>query len=354
MEVILIVAIAKPNNGIGKANDLLWHLPADMKFFRSQTTGFPVITGRKNYESIPEKFRPLPHRENIVITRQDITYENTDVCSSIEDALRIAKSYKKNKAFIIGGGQIYKQCLESNLIDKHIYNSINMGKVNSILSEVRSCHEEVITIADADVFYFSNWQFKTLEVFKNFKNIGVVAPLPCTNIYSYCNMSFFSNILKPKKKGFIISKKSCELFGESVGYDEEKILRLSLWKKPQFYIKNSSDKVCLGAGHFVASYRGNLLHKVPFVKNKFVFKNGDEFNFLDRPIDVLGYYRVSLINSYAYHLGNSIPIWVRKIKLHQNDIDIFTDFKFKKNKIIQLPYSLRVIISSLWHKLNKI
>mgnify|MGYP000955432374 CR=1 FL=1 len=95
MEVILIVAIAKPNNGIGKANDLLWHLPADMKFFRSQTTGFPVITGRKNYESIPEKFRPLPHRENIVITRQDITYENTDVCSSIEDALRIAKSYKK-------------------------------------------------------------------------------------------------------------------------------------------------------------------------------------------------------------------------------------------------------------------
>lgn len=244
--------------------------------------------------------------------------------------------------------------IESNLIDKHIHNSINKGKVNSILSEVRSCHEEVITIADADVFYFSNWQFKTLEVFKNFKNIGVVAPLPCTNIYSYCNMSFFSNILKPKKKGFIISKKSCELFGESVGYDEEKILRLSLWKKPQFYIKNSSDKVCLGAGHFVASYRGNLLHKVPFVKNKYVFKNGDEFNFLDRPIDVLGYYRVSLIDSYAYHLGNSIPIWVRKIKLHQNDIDIFADFKFKKNKIIQLPYSLRVIISSLWHKLNKI
>jgi len=118
MEVILIVAIAKPNNGIGKANDLLWHLPADMKFFRSQTTGFPVITGRKNYESIPEKFRPLPNRENIVITRQDITYENTDVCSSIEDALRIAKSYKKNKDYIKGGGQIYKQCLESNLIDK--------------------------------------------------------------------------------------------------------------------------------------------------------------------------------------------------------------------------------------------
>lgn len=120
MEVILIVAIAKGNNGIGKDNDLLWHLPGDMKFFRNQTTGFPVITGRKNYESIPEKFRPLPNRENIIITRQNLNYEGADVCSSIEDALSIAISFKKEKVFIIGGGQIYAQCLKKGLIDKLI------------------------------------------------------------------------------------------------------------------------------------------------------------------------------------------------------------------------------------------
>ncbi len=120
MEVILIVAVAKPNNGIGKDNDLLWHLPADMKFFRSNTTGYPVITGRKNYESIPEKFRPLPNRNNIVVTRQDIAFEGADVVKSIDEALKIAKTYNQEKVFIIGGGQIYKQCLADGLIDKMI------------------------------------------------------------------------------------------------------------------------------------------------------------------------------------------------------------------------------------------
>ena len=98
MEVILIVAVSSVNNGIGKNNDLLWHLPEDMKFFRTQTTGFPVITGRKNYESIPQKFRPLPNRENIVVTRQNIQYEGAQVCSSITEALEVASSYKKDKS----------------------------------------------------------------------------------------------------------------------------------------------------------------------------------------------------------------------------------------------------------------
>ena len=120
MEVILIVAVSSVNNGIGKNNDLLWHLPEDMKFFRTQTTGFPVITGRKNYESIPKKFRPLSNRENIVVTRQNIQYEGAQVCSSITEALELASSYKKDKIFIIGGGQIYKQCLEQDLVDKLI------------------------------------------------------------------------------------------------------------------------------------------------------------------------------------------------------------------------------------------
>jgi len=118
MEIILIVAVAKPNNGIGKNNDLLWRLPGDMKFFREQTTGFPVITGRKNYESIPEKFRPLPKRDNIVITRQEIDYPNAFVCGSLQEGIDLAKQKNRNKIFVIGGGQIYKQCLDLGLVNK--------------------------------------------------------------------------------------------------------------------------------------------------------------------------------------------------------------------------------------------
>ena len=68
MKVALIVAVDQ-QFGIGKNNDLMWHLPADMKFFKETTMGHIVVTGRKNYDSIPERFRPLPNRENAVLTR---------------------------------------------------------------------------------------------------------------------------------------------------------------------------------------------------------------------------------------------------------------------------------------------
>ncbi|MFT6717290.1 MAG: dihydrofolate reductase [Saprospiraceae bacterium] len=119
MVVKLIVAVAKGNNGIGKNNQLLWHLPADMKYFKETTRGFPIITGRKNYESIPEKFRPLPGRENVVITR-DVHYKapGAHVCTSINEAIELTKKFEKESCFIIGGGQIYKQCLDQNLVDE--------------------------------------------------------------------------------------------------------------------------------------------------------------------------------------------------------------------------------------------
>ena len=118
MKVIIVVAIAQ-NNAIGKDNNLLWHLPADMKFFKEQTSGHTIITGRKNYESIPEKFRPLPNRTNIVVTR-DKNYQAPGgiVVNSLEEAIETAKKSGTEKCFIIGGGQIYKECLEKNLIDE--------------------------------------------------------------------------------------------------------------------------------------------------------------------------------------------------------------------------------------------
>ena len=76
MIVSLIVAISK-NKVIGKNNQLIWNLPKDMKFFMDTTLGHPVIMGRKNFESIPEKFRPLKNRTNIIITRNK-NYEALD------------------------------------------------------------------------------------------------------------------------------------------------------------------------------------------------------------------------------------------------------------------------------------
>ncbi|MFN7014985.1 MAG: dihydrofolate reductase [Bacteroidia bacterium] len=109
--ISIIVAVAE-NNAIGKNNQLLWHLPADMKIFREKTTGHCVITGRKNYESIPEKFRPLPNRTNIVITRQNnYTALGAIVVSSLHEAIEKAKATGDDEIFIIGGGEIYAQSI---------------------------------------------------------------------------------------------------------------------------------------------------------------------------------------------------------------------------------------------------
>jgi len=111
MEISIIVAIAQ-NNAIGKNNDLLWHLPHDMKYFKQKTEGHCIITGRKNYFSIPEKFRPLANRTNIVVTREkNLELEGAVVVNSIDEALNFAIEKGEKEVFIIGGGEIYKQTL---------------------------------------------------------------------------------------------------------------------------------------------------------------------------------------------------------------------------------------------------
>lgn len=122
MEKYIIVAISD-NNAIGKDNDLLWHISADMKFFRRQTLGSPVIMGRKTFESIG---RSLPGRVNIVISRGFDTGEDVEIVGSLEDAFRLAESTNLEKCFVMGGGQIYAQALEmaDRLIVTHVHTII--------------------------------------------------------------------------------------------------------------------------------------------------------------------------------------------------------------------------------------
>jgi dihydrofolate reductase len=117
--ISLIVAIAK-NHVIGKDNDLIWFLPKDLKYFKDTTAGHHVIMGRKNYYSIPEKFRPLPGRTNIVVTRQKdiITDDNVIVVGSIEEGIQFALDAGDQEPFIIGGGQIYNYALSNKLVDR--------------------------------------------------------------------------------------------------------------------------------------------------------------------------------------------------------------------------------------------
>jgi len=105
--ISIIVAIAQ-NHAIGKDNQLLWHIPADLKRFKKLTTGHTIVMGKRTFYSLP--IRPLPNRRSVVIT--DIAGEEIEGCTmaySIAEAIEMMDEEKEN--FIIGGGSVYKQFL---------------------------------------------------------------------------------------------------------------------------------------------------------------------------------------------------------------------------------------------------
>ena len=105
MQIILVAAIGE-NGEMGRNNELLWHLPGDLPRFKQMTMGSPIIMGRKTFDSIG---RALPGRLNIVLTANtDWQADGIVVADSLDQAIELAEQEKSDKAFVIGGGQIYK------------------------------------------------------------------------------------------------------------------------------------------------------------------------------------------------------------------------------------------------------
>ena len=141
MTVSIIVAIDE-NKAIGKDNQLLWHLPNDLKFFKKTTSGHTVIMGRKTFDSIG---KPLPNRRNIVISRNsELKIEGTEIYHSILEALNNCKGEKE--VFIIGGAEIYKQAepftnkfyitqVHHHFDADTFFNNLNLNELNEIWRE---------------------------------------------------------------------------------------------------------------------------------------------------------------------------------------------------------------------------
>lgn len=144
MIVSCIVAVDE-QNAIGAQGQIPWFLPADLKYFKKQTTPHHIIMGRQTYESIG---KPLPHRINMVITR-DMYYLSTGclIAHSIEEALEIAIDHGESEAFIIGGAQIYQA-------SQHLWDKIYLTRVKTIAEQ-------------ADAFFpavdLNHWQLVSSE-----------------------------------------------------------------------------------------------------------------------------------------------------------------------------------------------
>lgn len=167
MKLKLIAAIGK-NNELGNKNDLpLWRLSTDQKRFKNLTEGGIVVMGRKTYLSFPEKYRPLPNRRNIILTRdENFKIEGAESFTSLENFLEQPLDFARDKSpeaiWIIGGGEIYKQFVNKvnelhithvdgefeadtffPVIDENIWQKISEEKIGS---DEKNSHETVYRI----------------------------------------------------------------------------------------------------------------------------------------------------------------------------------------------------------------
>lgn len=160
MKVSIIVA-ASLNNAIGKDNQLLWHLPNDLKFFKQTTWAMPVVIGRKTFESLGGKM--LNGRVNIIITRQkDYTIDNAAVIvNSLDDALFVAQQHQYREVYIAGGGEVYKDAMK-------IAHTIYLTRVNTVIDgdtffEIDTTKWQLISTQpfDANEKHAYSYQFET-------------------------------------------------------------------------------------------------------------------------------------------------------------------------------------------------
>lgn len=119
----IIMAAKASNNIIGKNNELVWHLPADLKFFKQTTSGHTLIMGRKTFESLSN---PLPNRNSWIITRnKDYHREGITIFHSLEGAIKAGEDQGLKTIFILGGGEIYRQSMD--IADKMIITEVHQN-----------------------------------------------------------------------------------------------------------------------------------------------------------------------------------------------------------------------------------
>ncbi len=166
MLIAAIVAISQ-NGVIGVENRLPWHLPADLRHFKQLTTSHTVVMGRKTYESIG---KPLPNRQNIVISRQkNYVAEGCIVVESLEDAIEVARNSETKKVFIIGGAEIYRLALQNTSLCTHIYLTYVHITVHGdafLKFDNKIWHETEKKHIEADEKNIFAMDFITLEIYK--------------------------------------------------------------------------------------------------------------------------------------------------------------------------------------------
>lgn len=239
---------------------------------------------------------------------------------------------------------------EEKKIDRAIFNKENVGKMNAIISETRSCFEEFITYSDADVFFDKGWLKETFEIFRDIPKAGFVSMNPTPRHYGYSNSTILSNLFlffkKAKKTNEVCDFEDLLHFHRSIGKDKNHTREMYDLDIHSIIVKGK--KIIIGAGHFCCTIRKKpTLKYVPLDYSKKGVSGGSEAKYLDEPFDKTGLLRLSSSKAYVWHMGNVLEKeWVEEkltdLKNYKEESFTFNIIPLRntslKNRII--PYFL--------------
>ena len=209
---------------------------------------------------------------------------------------------------------------------QEIINTSNIGKLNAILKGIVGHDFSLVTVTDADVLFLPNWQKATYAVFEAFPKTGVVCPTPSSRSLRTYTANIYWDLFFSKKLQFskVKNQDALKMFADSVGnaafYNEIQLQKY-------LTVSHNDNKAVVGAGHFIATYRGEVFDNLESRFSKYKLGGDSEGKILDLPVVKKGFWRLSTANNYAYHMGNSIEEWMYDEVSKLEKQDQILDFK---------------------------
>ncbi len=197
-----------------------------------------------------------------------------------------------------------RELQDQGIIETLITHKENVGKIDAIMGAARGCREELITLSDSDILFRNGWQEEVEKVFMAFPKAGSVAPFPIARHMYYHS----SSTQKAALKGEISFK-----FQETAEHDMIKEVYDSYgWNYVPEYdgllpvVSNKGQQAVMGSGHQVFTIRRELFFKMPVEPSFIKIGSGSELNWIDKPINELGTWRLSTLQTWVHHMGNQL------------------------------------------------
>jgi hypothetical protein len=235
---------------------------------------------------------------------------------------------------------------------QEIIHSVNIGRVNASLKGISGHDFDFVTLSDGDVLFLNGWQKATYSVFKSFPKTGMVCPTPSSRSYNNYTFNIWFSKLFSKKLKFSSVKDKQALINFAKSLDN-----LHFYKKchleQYLTISNNESSAVVGAGHFIATYRADILNSL---KTTFTpFKMGGNSNTLiDASVVKKGYWRLSTENNYARHMGNVYEGWMDNLLDKQEFLVDYNDLKFyskpKKYNLLKYFFEYKLMSKLMSYK----